>query len=126
MNEIGNWTQVALGIGLESQQMEFWQMALRAVIVYAVTLAMVRLGKKRFMGKATAFDMILGIMLGSIVSRAITGNAPLVPALAAAAALFRPDGGCMPLAWPWRDDKGAGAHASSSEGRQGRVGKANR
>ena len=36
MNEIGNWVKVALGIGLESQQMEFWQMALRAVIVYAV------------------------------------------------------------------------------------------
>ena len=63
MNEIRNWTQVALGIGLESQQMEFWQMALRAAIVYAVTLAMVRLGKKRFMGKATAFDVILGIVL---------------------------------------------------------------
>jgi uncharacterized membrane protein YcaP (DUF421 family) len=88
MNEIGNWINVALGIGLESQQMEFWQMALRAVIVYMVTLAMVRIGKKRFMGKATAFDVILGIMLGSIVSRAITGNAPLVPSLAATAALI--------------------------------------
>jgi uncharacterized membrane protein YcaP (DUF421 family) len=88
MNEIGNWIKVALGIGLESQQMEFWQMALRAVIVYAVTLAMARLGKKRFMGKATAFDVILGIMLGSIVSRAITGNAPLVPSLAATATLI--------------------------------------
>ena len=88
MNEIGNWIKVALGIGLESQQLEFWQMALRAVIVYVVTLIMVRLGKKRFMGKATAFDMILGIMLGSIVSRAITGNAPLVPALAATATLI--------------------------------------
>jgi hypothetical protein len=29
MDEIGGWTQVAPGIGLESQQMEFWQMALR-------------------------------------------------------------------------------------------------
>ena len=45
MNEIGNWINVALGIGLESHQMEFWQMALRAVIVYTVTLAMVRIGK---------------------------------------------------------------------------------
>jgi hypothetical protein len=38
-------------------------------------------GKKRFMGEATAFDMMLGVMVGSIVSRAITGNAPLGPAL---------------------------------------------
>ena len=40
------------------------------------------------MGKATAFDVILSITLGSIVSRAITGNAPLVPALAATATLI--------------------------------------
>jgi hypothetical protein len=88
MNDIENGVRVALGIGLESRDMEVWQMVLRAAIVYAVTLAMVRLGKKRFMGKATAFDMILGIMLGSIVSRAITGNAPLVPALAVTATLI--------------------------------------
>ncbi len=36
------------------------------------------------MGEATAFDL----MLGSIISRAITGNAPLVPALAATATLI--------------------------------------
>lgn len=101
MNEIGNWIKVALGIGLESQQMEFWQMALRAVIVYAVTLAVVRLGKKRFMGKATAFDVILGIMLGSIVSRAITGNAPLVPSLAATAALIVLHSALSALACRW-------------------------
>jgi uncharacterized membrane protein YcaP (DUF421 family) len=40
------------------------------------------------MGKAPAFDMMLGIMVGSIVSRAITGNAPLVPTLAATATLI--------------------------------------
>jgi uncharacterized membrane protein YcaP (DUF421 family) len=88
MNDIENWMRLVFGIGLESQEMASWQMALRAVIVYAVTLAMIRLGKKRFMGKATAFDMILGIMLGSIVSQAITANAPLVPALTATAALI--------------------------------------
>jgi uncharacterized membrane protein YcaP (DUF421 family) len=50
-------------------------------------VTIVRLAKKRFMGRATAFDVILGIMMGSIVGRAITGNAPFAPALAAAAAL---------------------------------------
>src|SRR3954451_10457932 len=79
MNDIGHWLQLALGIGLDNQEMTFWQIALRAVIVYMVTLAMVLLGKKRFMGEATAFVVILGSMLFSIVSQAITGNAPLVP-----------------------------------------------
>jgi uncharacterized membrane protein YcaP (DUF421 family) len=63
-------------------------MGARAVVVYVITVFMVRLAKKRFMGRATAFDVILGIMIGSIVSRAVTGNAPFLPALAATAALI--------------------------------------
>src|SRR5215207_9867170 len=84
MDEIGELLRAGLGIGLDSHDINVAQMALRAVIVYVVTVIIVRLGKKRFMGQGTAFDVILGIMLGSIVSRAITGNAPFFPALAAA------------------------------------------
>ena len=73
---------------LKSEELGAIQMALRAVVVYVVTVAFVRIAKKRFMGRATAFDVILGIMLGSIVSRAITGNAPMAPALAAGATLI--------------------------------------
>jgi uncharacterized membrane protein YcaP (DUF421 family) len=76
-----------LGLGLEAKELTLAQMALRAAVVYVVTVAFVRLAKKRFMGRATAVDVILGIMLGSIVSRAITGNAPFGPALAAGATL---------------------------------------
>ena len=64
----------ALGLGLDAKELGAAHMALRAVVVYAVTLVFVRLAKKRFMGHATAFDVILGIMLGAIVSRAITGT----------------------------------------------------
>src|ERR1044071_6421127 len=80
--------RAALGLGLESKEIGALQRGLRAVVVYIVTVAMVRLAKKRFMGRTTAFDVILGIMLGSIVSRAVTGNAPFFPALAATAALL--------------------------------------
>lgn len=77
----------ALGIGVAGDELNVLQMAVRAVTVYIVTLAIVRLGKKRFMGRGTAFDMIIGIVLGSVVSRAITGNAPLGPTLGAAGTL---------------------------------------
>jgi uncharacterized membrane protein YcaP (DUF421 family) len=87
MDELEGLLRLALGSGAEDRQITAAQMALRAVVVYAVTVVVVRLGKKRFMGQGTAFDTILGIMLGSIVSRAITGNAPFFPALAAAAVL---------------------------------------
>ena len=44
----------------------------RTILVYGVTLGVVRLGSKRFLGKASAFDTVVSIMLGSIMSRAIT------------------------------------------------------
>ena len=61
-----------LGVGTDS--LAWWQMALRAVIIYVVALALVRLGEKRFLGKSTAFDVIVGFMLGSLMSRAITST----------------------------------------------------
>jgi len=61
------------------------QMALRTVLIFAATLLLVRLGSKRFLSQATAFDVIVGIMLGSVMSRAINSSAPLVPTLAAGA-----------------------------------------
>lgn len=76
-----------IGIGKEAMQLDAGEMALRAAIIYIVTLAIVRLGKKRFMGSGTAFDMIVGIMLGSMASRALTGNAPIVPTMTGAAVL---------------------------------------
>ena len=88
MDEIEALLRWALGLGLESRDIAIGQMVFRAVVVYVVTVLIVRLGKKRFMGRTTAFDVILGIMLGSIVSRAITGNAPFFPALAASAVLI--------------------------------------
>jgi uncharacterized membrane protein YcaP (DUF421 family) len=88
MDAIADWSRRLLGLGLEGDDLGALQMTLRAAIVYVVTVAFVRMAKKRFMSGATAFDVILGIMLGSIVSRAVTGNAPFGPALAAAAALL--------------------------------------
>ena len=78
----------ALGLELEAKDLGAGHMVLRAVVVFAVMVVFVRLAKKRFMSHATAFDVILGIMLGAVVSRAITGNAPFWPALAAGAALI--------------------------------------
>jgi uncharacterized membrane protein YcaP (DUF421 family) len=101
MQEFLGWLASALGLGLDSRDISVLQMGLRAVVVYIVTVIMVRLGKKRFMGRATAFDVILGIMLGSIVSRALTGNAPFVPALVASAVLVAMHGLFSGIALNW-------------------------
>ena len=85
---LGEIWNAVLGLSEEAKDLSALQMAARAVIVYVVAIAIVRLGKKRFMSSATPFDIIVGIVIGSIVSRAITGNAPLAPALAGAAAIM--------------------------------------
>ncbi len=71
--------QTLLGLGRDVGEVNAGQMALRALLIYGVTLALVRLGSKRFLSEATAFDVIVAIMLGSVMSRAINGSAPFVP-----------------------------------------------
>ena len=78
----------AVGLAEGGKDLGAGEMAVRALLVYVLVVIIVRLGKKRFLGRATAFDVIIGIMLGSIAGRAITGNAPLWPSIAACAALM--------------------------------------
>jgi uncharacterized membrane protein YcaP (DUF421 family) len=81
LQALGEQIAAWLGIGLDIADVGPLQMALRTVVIYAFTLAIVRLGSKRFLSQATAFDAIVGIMLGSVMSRAINGSAPFVPTL---------------------------------------------
>ncbi len=66
------------------------QMALRAVITFVVTVAVIRLGNKRLFGKGTAFDNVVAIMIGSVMSRAITasGSGTMLATWAAGLALI--------------------------------------
>lgn len=87
MTPLLDWLRDLLGLGADVEDLGALQMALRAVVVYVLTLAMVRLGSRRFLSRATAFDVIVAIMLGSIVSRAVNGTAAMGPTLAATAVL---------------------------------------
>jgi uncharacterized membrane protein YcaP (DUF421 family) len=61
--------------------------AIRAVIILAYGILLVRLAGKRTFGKMSAFDIVLSIIIGSNLSRALTGNAPFWPTLAVTAVL---------------------------------------
>jgi uncharacterized membrane protein YcaP (DUF421 family) len=80
--------QRLLGLERDLENVNSGQMVLRAVLIYAFALLLIRIASKRFLSKATAFDVIVGIMLGSILSRAINGSAPFVPTILAGAALL--------------------------------------
>ncbi|MBB6611210.1 DUF421 domain-containing protein [Pontibacter sp. Tf4] len=73
--------------GIGEDTLTWWQMSLRAIGVFIAALLIVRVGNQRVFGKNTAFDIILGVVFGSILSRAITGNSPFWPTLAAALVL---------------------------------------
>lgn len=71
----------------EGADLDTWQMALRAFLVYGLTLFIVRLGKKRLFGKSTAMDLVLAVLLGSVVSRTVNGTATLLPTAVASIVL---------------------------------------
>lgn len=76
-----------LGLGRPAEALAVHQVVLRGVVVYVAGVAMVRLAPRRFMGGHTPFDLILGIILGALLARAVNGNAPLVATLAVGFAL---------------------------------------
>ena len=81
-----DWFAEALELG------ERWPgyvaMTLRAVIVFVLLLIFVRCGARRFLSKLSAIDMLVAIMIGSIGSRAITGNSTFGPSILSIAALI--------------------------------------
>jgi uncharacterized membrane protein YcaP (DUF421 family) len=76
------------GAGEASRDIAIPQMIARAILMYLALVVLMRLGKKRFLGDATVFDIVLSIVIGSIAGRTITGGAPLLPSLGAIAALI--------------------------------------
>jgi uncharacterized membrane protein YcaP (DUF421 family) len=73
------------GVG---EHLAWYQECARAVLVFAYGLILVRLGGRRAFGKWSALDIIVSIIIGSCLSRTITGNAPLVGTLVAMALLM--------------------------------------
>lgn len=69
------WEIFSSGIGINEVEpiMSTWQMIPRTIVVYVVALLLIRIGKRRFLGGYTTFDILLGFVVGSIMSRAITG-----------------------------------------------------
>ena len=75
MNTLYNFVDSLLGLQLEPKQLTFPQVSLRGVIVFVLTLFMVRLSSRRSLAQKTAFDAILLVILASVLSRAINGSA---------------------------------------------------
>jgi len=58
-----------------------WQMAIRGVFTFFLTIILLSVAGRRAFGKYAPFDIVFGIIIGSVISRAITGNANYVGAI---------------------------------------------
>ena len=63
------------------------QEAARAVLIFSYGLALLRLSGPRMFGHWSALDIVISIMVGSALARAVTGSAPLVGTMVAAAVM---------------------------------------
>lgn len=63
------------------------QMTVRGIIVFTLALLMLRIAGRRSFGVGNPFDHVVTILLGAILSKAVTGSSPFVPTLVTSACL---------------------------------------
>src|SRR3954467_14097143 len=82
-----------LGLNVSSDQLGLGHMVARSLIVFILGIVLVRMGDRRLLGKNAGFDMLLVVVLGSVLSRGINGQAAFFPTLGVSVFL----GGLHPL-----------------------------
>jgi uncharacterized membrane protein YcaP (DUF421 family) len=63
------------------------QMGVRALLTFFVALALVRVAGMRTFGRGSAFDRIVGIMLGAVLARGVVGASPYGATVVASAVI---------------------------------------
>ena len=81
------WSFIRSLLGLDAEELSPGQMAARAAVTFIVLVVIIRFGDKRMLNRGTAFDTVVMIMIGSVMSRAINGSAPLLATWVAGAVL---------------------------------------
>ena len=70
-------------IGPDNGDATVGQLCARAVILFLVGIAYIRIAGRRTFSQASPLDIVVALVVGSNLSRAMTGKAPFWPALAA-------------------------------------------
>jgi uncharacterized membrane protein YcaP (DUF421 family) len=70
-----------------TQTLEFHQVAARAIALYLIGVFLVRFGKSRMLSRTTTLDVLIGFILGSLLSRGVTGHASMSGTIMAAFAI---------------------------------------
>ncbi|HTQ38180.1 MAG TPA: YetF domain-containing protein [Pirellulales bacterium] len=84
---VGNFLHQLFGGDIPETPLALYQVAARAALVYLAGLVVVRIGKSRLISRTTSLDVILGFILGSLLSRGITGSGSISGTLLASAVI---------------------------------------
>ena len=83
-----NWADIHDMLGKEGEPITALQMSLRACVLFLYGILLIRLAGTRIFGKSAPLDIIMSVIIGSNLSRCLTGNAPLLPTMVATAVLL--------------------------------------
>lgn len=72
-----------LGLHVSPGGLTWGQIGARTLLVFLFGVVLIRLADRRFLGQNAGFDVLLAIVLGSILSRGIDGQAPFFKILGA-------------------------------------------
>jgi uncharacterized membrane protein YcaP (DUF421 family) len=61
-------------LGLDVEKLQPYQMAARAVVIFFISLLLVRISGIRTLGRQSAFDILTSLMLGSILGRSVVAS----------------------------------------------------
>lgn len=88
MNALQNFFVALLGPDGKATDLTLLQVSLRALFIFIIGLALVRIGDRRSLSEKTAFDAIFIVLIGSVLSRAINGTAAFFTTIAAGVVLM--------------------------------------
>jgi uncharacterized membrane protein YcaP (DUF421 family) len=71
-------------IGDANDELNALQTIVRAIIIFISALLCIRISGMRAFGKNSALDVVVNIIVGSVLARAIGGHVPFFPSIAAA------------------------------------------
>lgn len=71
----------------EGDELNLLQMGLRAFAIYLIALILIQASGIRTLGKKSPFDIVVSILLGAVLSRAVVGASPFWSTVAAGAVI---------------------------------------
>lgn len=101
MQALAHFFDRLLGLNLDPLDLEFRHLVWRTTLVFILAVALARLGARRFLAHNAGFDIMVAVVLGSILSRAISGQSRFFPTLGACVLLVALHHALATLAYRW-------------------------